>query len=68
VRFSPLFLALTALWSAPAFTAEQDPARTLDTVTVSASRTGQAADTAPQTVVIIDRQAIEKQLRISGNS
>lgn len=67
MRFSPLFLALSALLSAPAL-AQQDTARTLDTVTVSASRTGQTADTAPQTVVIIDRQAIEQQLRISGNS
>jgi len=67
VRLSPLFIALSALLSAPAI-AQQTDARTLDTVTVSASRTGQLADTAPQTVVIIDRQAIEQQLRISGNS
>ncbi|MDT3502524.1 TonB-dependent receptor [Stenotrophomonas maltophilia] len=67
MRFSPLFVALTALLSASAF-AQQNEARTLDTVTVSASRTGQTAETAPQTVVIIDRQAIEQQLRISGNS
>lgn len=67
MRLSPLFIALSALLSAPAI-AQQTDARTLDTVTVSASRTGQLADTAPQTVVIIDRQAIEQQLRISGNS
>jgi len=67
VRLAPLFIALSALLSAPAI-AQQTDARTLDTVTVSASRTGQLADTAPQTVVIIDRQAIEQQLRISGNS
>lgn len=67
MRLAPLFIALSALLSAPAI-AQQTDARTLDTVTVSASRTGQLADTAPQTVVIIDRQAIEQQLRISGNS
>lgn len=67
MRLSPLFIALSALLAAPAI-AQQTDARTLDTVTVSASRTGQLADAAPQTVVIIDRQAIEQQLRISGNS
>ena len=68
MRFSPLFLALIPLLFAPPTQAQQNDARTLDTVIVSASRTGQDADTAPQTVVIIDRQAIERQLRISGNS
>jgi len=59
---------LFPLFSAAPAAAQPADARTLDTVTVSASRTGQAADSAPQTVVIIDRQAIEQQLRISGNS
>lgn len=68
MRFSPLCVALFPLFSAAPAAAQPADARTLDTVTVSASRTGQAADSAPQTVVIIDRQAIEQQLRISGNS
>ncbi|WNH53614.1 TonB-dependent receptor [Stenotrophomonas oahuensis] len=67
MRFSPLFVALTALLSAPAV-AQSTDARTLDAVTVTASRTGQSADTAPQTIVVIEREAIERQLRISGNS
>ncbi|ASR45023.1 TonB-dependent receptor [Xanthomonas citri pv. mangiferaeindicae] len=47
----------------------QDPtARTLDKVVVTASRTGQLAETAPQTVVIIDREQIDQQLRLSSNS
>lgn len=68
MRFSPLCVALFPLFAAAPAAAQPADARTLDTVTVSASRTGQAADSAPQTVVIIDRQAIEQQLRISGNS
>ena len=68
MRFSPLCVALFPLFAAAPAAAQPADARTLDTVTVSASRTGEAADSAPQTVVIIDRQAIEQQLRISGNS
>ena len=68
MRFSPLCVALFPLFAAAPAAAQPADARTLDTVTVSASRTGQAADSAPQTVVIIDRLAIEQQLRISGNS
>ncbi|WP_285402278.1 TonB-dependent receptor [Luteibacter sp. ME-Dv--P-043b] len=44
------------------------PPQTLDKVVVTASRTDQDAHTAPQTVVVIDREAIEQQLRLSSNT
>lgn len=48
--------------------AQVPPAQTLDAVVVSASRTDQEADKAPQTVVIIDKEQIQQQLTISTNS
>lgn len=47
--------------------AAQD-ATTLAPVVVSASRSGIEADEAPQTVVIIEKEDIERQLAISSNS
>lgn len=65
MRLSLLTLSLLHVIALPALA--QD-ATTLDGVTVSASRTGQAIDDAPQTVVILDRQAIDQQLLLSSNS
>lgn len=45
---------------------QQDPA--IETVVIQASRSNVAADKAPQTVVVITRKEIERQLAISGNS
>jgi iron complex outermembrane recepter protein len=45
---------------------QQDPA--IETVVIQASRSNIAADKAPQTVVVITRKEIERQLAISGNS
>jgi iron complex outermembrane receptor protein len=65
----PLSVALSAALAAIACAHAQSPsAQTLETVVVSASRTDQPADTAPQTVVVIDQQQIAQQLAISGNS
>ena len=56
---------LTA-WVAP--TAGAQEVADANTVIVSASRSNIAANQAPQTVVIIKQEDIEKQLAISGNS
>jgi len=45
-----------------------ETATTLEPVVVSASRSGIEADKAPQTIVIIEKEAIERQLAISNNS
>lgn len=63
-----MLVVVPLLAATPAFADETPTPQTLDTVVVSASRTNQDAETAPQTVVIIDRKAIEQQLRISSNS
>lgn len=65
MRRSPLSISLLLALAPPAFA--QD-ATTLDRVTVNASRTGQAHDAAPQTVVILNREAIDQQLLLSSNS
>jgi len=63
--FAVLVSAVLAAWAAPAVQAQEN----LDaTVIVSASRSNIAANQAPQTVVIIKQEDIEKQLAISGNS
>ncbi len=59
--------ALTA-WAAPAAQAQAQDASDANTVIVAASRSNIAANQAPQTVVIIKQEDIEKQLAISGNS
>ena len=56
--------ALTA-WTVPVVHAQDNPDAT---VIVSASRSNIAANQAPQTVVIIKQEDIEKHLAISGNS
>ncbi|MCC4592945.1 TonB-dependent receptor [Xanthomonas campestris pv. cannae] len=60
-------LAATAVTTTDAW-AQSPSTQTLDSVIVSASRTDQPAETAPQTVVVIDQQQIAQQLSISGNS
>ena len=63
--FAVLVSAAFAAWAAPAVHAQDLPDAT---VIVSASRSNIAANQAPQTVVIIKQEDIEKQLAISGNS
>jgi iron complex outermembrane receptor protein len=63
--FAVLVSAALAAWAAPAVHAQDNPDTT---VIVSASRSNIAANQAPQTVVIIKQEDIEKQLAISGNS
>jgi iron complex outermembrane receptor protein len=63
--FVLLVSAAIAAWAAPAVHAQDNLEAT---VIVSASRSNIAANQAPQTVVIIKQEDIEKQLAISGNS
>lgn len=69
LKLSRLSLAVSLLICSQAY-AQQTPAtpQTLDKVVVTASRTGQDAATAPQTVVIIGKEQIEQQMRVSSNS
>lgn len=48
--------------------AQEQMGLVIEPVIIQASRSNIEADRAPQTVVIIDRKAIEQQLAISGNS
>lgn len=57
-----LLLAIAAPWSAGASEA------VMETVVVSASRSNIEADKAPQTIVVLRKEDIERQLAISGNS
>lgn len=69
LRYSRLTVAISLLVCAHAHAEQAPPApQTLDKVVVTASRTGQDAATAPQTVVIIGKEQIEQQLRLSSNS
>ena len=61
-----LVSAVLTAWVAPAAGARE--VTDASTVIVSASRSNVAANQAPQTVVIIKQEDIEKQLAISGNS
>ena len=61
-----LVSAVLTAWVAPAAGAQE--VADANTVIVSASRSNIAANQAPQTVVIIKQEDIEKQLAISGNS
>lgn len=61
-----LVSAVLTAWVAPAARAQE--VTDANTVIVSASRSNIAANQAPQTVVIIKQEDIEKQLAISGNS
>jgi len=61
-----LVSAVLTAWVAPAARAQE--VTDANTVIVSASRSNIAAYQAPQTVVIIKQEDIEKQLAISGNS
>lgn len=63
--FAVLVSVALASWVAPAVHAQESLEAT---VIVSASRSNIAANQAPQTVVIIKQEDIEKQLAISGNS
>lgn len=66
---SPRLLAAAPLFaSSLAWADDSRPPQTLDKIVVSASRTDQDVRTAPQTVVVIGREAIEQQLRLSSNS
>lgn len=66
--FSRLLAAAPFLVPSLALADDARPPQTLDKVVVTASRTDQDAHTAPQTVVVIDREAIEQQLRLSSNT
>jgi len=61
-----LVSAVLTAWVAPAAGAQE--VTDANTVIVAASRSNIAANQAPQTVVIIKQEDIEKQLAISGNS
>ena len=67
-----LCLALTAVLAAPFATAQtagdDAPEGQMQAVVVSASRSNIAADKSPQTVVIISKAEIARQMAISGNS
>ncbi|WP_242428546.1 TonB-dependent receptor [Janthinobacterium lividum] len=71
--YHPLYAALMAALAAPSAMAQLavDGSGTdgqMQAVVVSASRSNIAADKAPQTVVIISKAEIARQLAISGNS
>ena len=71
--YHPLYAALMAALAAPSAMAQLavDGSGTdgqMQAVVVSASRSNIAADKAPQTVVIIGKAEIARQLAISGNS
>ena len=71
--YHPLYAALMAALAAPSAMAQlaADGSGTdgqMQAVVVSASRSNIAADKAPQTVVIIGKAEIARQLAISGNS
>ena len=69
VKYRRLALALAPLMTAHATTIRAaETATTMAPVVVSASRSGIEADEAPQTVVIIEKEEIERQLAISSNS
>lgn len=68
LKLSPLSLTIALLLSSHAQAQQAAEPQTLDKIIVSASRTGQEADTAPQTVVVIGKEQIEQQLRLSSNS
>ncbi len=65
---SRLLAAAPLLFPSLAWADDSHPPQTLDKVVVTASRTDQDAHTAPQTVVVIGREAIEQQRRLSSNS
>lgn len=65
-KLSPLPAALFLAMSVPLQAGAQEAV--LETVVVSASRSNIAADKAPQTVVVIRKEDIERQLAISSNS
>lgn len=65
-KLSPLPAALFLAMSVPLQAGAQEAV--LETVVVSASRFNIAADKAPQTVVVIRKEDIERQLAISSNS
>jgi len=67
VRLHSLCLSLAAALAAATAHA-QSADQTLDAVVVTASRTDQPAESAPQTVVVIDKADIARQLSISTNS
>lgn len=69
MEYRRLAIALAPLLSTYALTAyAAETATTMEPVVVSASRSGVEAEEAPQTVVIIDKEEIERQLSISSNS
>ena len=67
-RLSGAVIAMVAALAAPQATAQADGDAAVPAVLVSASRSNIAANQAPQTVVIIKQEEIERQLAISGNS
>jgi iron complex outermembrane receptor protein len=70
-KLSPLSAALLVAVAAPSQAQVQDSSTknaVMETVVVTASRSNIAADKAPQTVVIINKEEIERQLAISNNS
>lgn len=65
-KLNPLAAALFLAAVAPCVAAASEPV--METVVVSASRSNTEADKAPQTVVVIRKEDIERQLAISSNS
>lgn len=66
-KYRPLVAAIL-LGVAAQSHAQQEMGLVLEPVVILASRSNIEADKAPQTVVVIDRREIERQLAISGNS
>jgi iron complex outermembrane receptor protein len=67
-RLSVAAIAMIAALSSPQAVAQTADDATVPSVLVSASRSNIAANQAPQTVVIIKQEEIERQMAISGNS
>jgi iron complex outermembrane receptor protein len=63
-KHRPLLAAIVLALAAPAYAQEPPP----EQVIITASRSNVARDKAPQTVVVIDKATIERQLTLSSNS
>lgn len=64
--YRPLLAAMLLGLAAPSLAQEQQDG--IETVVIAASRSNIEADKAPQTVVVIRKEDIERQLNISSNS
>lgn len=65
-KYRPLLAAMLLGMSVPSHAQEQQPA--MEAVVISASRSNMGVDKAPQTVLVIKKEDIERQLTMSSNS